>query len=310
MSLVLLAACAAPPDGRDRGVDQRPVTTAPPPVTTAPPACLRVEVETDWTQDGSPTTREVAVYDPDGRVVHDESDVDGSDDPSDHEASDWTYDGHGRPATRAVYLDGVLDRAERWDPVYDADGHELEEAYYWRGRRVEERRRWTWDDLGQRLEETVDQGDDGTIDETTTWVWIDGRVATEESVDAPPTRRLRSTYDADGHLVRSELDDLDDGDVDASTAYTYDDRGNLVLDQRDTDGDGQIDVEVRTTNTYDASERLIEQAVSDEDGVVAYRTTFTWDGDEVATESFFMGPALERAWTATTTRAEEECPGG
>lgn len=310
IALVLLAACAAPPAGHHRGPGPGPEPVPTPVPTESEPVCLRVEVETVWTYEGSVSTREVTVHDPEGRVVHDESDVFPSDDPWDHETSDWTYDEHGRPANRKVYQYGVLDRTERWESTYDDDGREVEEAYRWRGRPVWERKRWTWDDLGQRVEESVDRNDDGTIDEITTWTWVDGRVATEENGSLPPTWRLRWIYDALGRVDTIETDEGDDGDVDERTTFTYDGQGNVSLERRDDDADGRIDSRTRFLNTYDSSDRLTERAVDmHDDGVVDYASTFTWDGYEVATETFFTGPDFEHASTATTTRTEEPCPG-
>jgi YD repeat-containing protein len=114
----------------------------------------------------------------------------------------------------------------------------------------------------------------------------EGRPVVDElRLDDRPTRRTTTTYDEEGHRVRTEADDGIDGDADRIETWTYVD-GRLVESAvHDAEGD-----EV-TTYTYDADGRLAEERTpmdgADEVVLHAYdaqgretRTEARWPADD------------------------------
>ncbi|HEX7009429.1 MAG TPA: hypothetical protein VF184_05575, partial [Phycisphaeraceae bacterium] len=98
-----------------------------------------------------------------------------------------------------------------------------------------------YDGAGNRLEQLKDLGGDGSVEQTTTYVYDANDRLLSETFDAAGTAEDRHTvysYDADGDgvneatvqtgkAVYAGLDDT--GTLESRTSYTFDERGRLSL---------------------------------------------------------------------------------
>jgi hypothetical protein len=101
---------------------------------------------------------------------------------------------------------------------------------------------------------------------------------------------VRMTYNADGRTTgsRVEIDNNNDGFVDEIRIETrsYDAKGNLILKETDSNGDGIVDS--RIASYFDANNRMTrDEEDTNADGVVDIRTTFAYDanGNGILNES-------------------------
>ena len=104
--------------------------------------------------------------------------------------------------------------------------------------------------------------------------WLSEDVA----IDGVWDQIIRYAYDDNGHLVRREEDYNADGVTDILDIKTYDDQGNMVRDEQDHDMDGVFDRTRVHQYTYDdAGNMLIERYDNDGDGVIEKSFTRTFD---------------------------------
>ncbi len=177
-----------------------------------------------------------------------------------------TYDAAGR-VTRIESAG-----ASRWRPTdavqtftYDAAGRVLVEAMFDLTGTPVARTTHTYDATGHEVREVEDDADPTTPPHETHTTWdTDGRVeATVERFADPdglPTEiRTSHTYDAAGHLVRSEARSFVAGEPSVLgttvTIFTYDAEGRLRSAQRDEDGwqgSDAVGPPTRQITSYDA----------------------------------------------------------
>lgn len=125
----------------------------------------------------------------------------------------------------------------------------------------------------------------------------------DNNADGAIDLRETYTYDADGNLILHEQDNKADGTIESRTTYTYDangkltlaesdngdeivyyrwgydDNGNLILFERDFNGDGTVNS--KDTNTYDinGSLTLWEHFSDGIDGSSSFRRSFSYDSN-------------------------------
>ena len=196
----------------------------------------------------------------------------------------WTYTHDGDIETFAQDADGdgTVDSRPwtRWTPDRqrvleftsdaDADGT-------WESRSLT-----TYDTLDRPTRTTTDDGDDGSIDRTSTTTWTGARPdgdeveSYDETTDGTPDRRIARVW-ADGRELSTRVDEGADGTWDSAVARTFD--GDL-LQRFETDADGVPGFESATTYTYD-DRGLLARTDTTRDGVPTFRVTYTRDADGV-----------------------------
>ncbi len=202
------------------------------------------------------------VYDPQRRdlLIHEE--VDEYDDGRLERQTDHVYDAHNNEIQRIEDADGdgladeitawIYDDADRLIGLeLDADGDGLVD-------RVES---WVYDDQGRLLLEEIDADADGTPDKVTDYLYLDDRIETaheDSDGDGTTDRVYTYGYDPDGALASIEGARTSDGAIVYLATWLYPDPQTTVL-LEDSDGDGTI--ELRLSETRDASGRLVDQWV-------------------------------------------------
>lgn len=88
-----------------------------------------------------------------------------------------------------------------------------------------------------------------------------------------------SEKDADGDLIKIEVDSDPDGDIDSVYTYINDARGNLLQIEIDSDNDGTTDTITRAnTYTYDENGNITKiESDTDNNGTINNVTVFTYD---------------------------------
>lgn len=134
-----------------------------------------------------------------------------------------------------------------------------------------------YDDQGRRSKLTWDDGADGTIDFTHTYIYDDnhGRLLqrnTQNDADDRPDKILRYEW-TDGLLSYRELDVNADGLPEQRITFTYDERGLRIRAEADREVDGTVDVLV--VDEYDDRGLLVRQEVT-----TGGTTIFTYEYDE------------------------------
>jgi len=115
--------------------------------------------------------------------------------------TDWTYDDAGRLVDEAF---------DHFDDLLDQTGH------------------FTYDLVGNRLEQTVDKGSDGSIEETTTYGYDANDCLTTESADTDgDTVTDRTTTYGYDHTQQTSKDVTESGQTTTATAFTYDLQGRM-----------------------------------------------------------------------------------
>lgn len=94
------------------------------------------------------------------------------------------------------------------------------------------------------------------------------------SIDGVVDRLRKYRYDANGHLLESSIDFVDEGETREINKYTRDALGNVLVHTFDLDGDGTPDF--RSTTTYDLNgNRTREERDTDGDNIIDYAETVT-----------------------------------
>ncbi len=159
--------------------------------------------------------------------------------------------------------------SERVELRYDADGDGEPETRY---------EVYDHDEACQLAAFEEDDDRDGVLDFIGTYDWEDG-LLTGESVNLPGFTQwsVAYGYDSQGQRVLEERDDLDDGSLDAITAYLWD-ADNQIRQDSDSNADGLVDL-VRFWS-YDGDGHVVAQLTDwNNDGAVDETVTWTWDGD-------------------------------
>jgi hypothetical protein len=138
---------------------------------------------------------------------------------------------------------------------------------------------------GVRLKQQEDRYADGVIDETLLFERDSrGRLATVTALDATGTPKEQTThsYDDRGRLVGEETVRLPSGELRVRVIFHYDEHtGRLVAEDVFRGTDQTVKPE-HITIDYDAYGRsVMESKDTDGDGVVDVKTTYVYDGDVV-----------------------------
>jgi hypothetical protein len=120
----------------------------------------------------------------------------------------FTYDPSGRLTVKDEKLGQALSRR---------DGPSLWTLF---------RTGFSYDDAGRLLEEAIDFGADGSVDQLRTYAYdASGRLlevaSLDKGADGQPDEVVRHRYDSAGQLVGSEYDLDGDGDIDERVTYDY-----------------------------------------------------------------------------------------
>ena len=176
---------------------------------------------------------------------------------------DLAADGKRTGVTEKTLVDSALEET-RIDWLYDGVGRLTQEQYDSYDNDLDYTATYSFDLVGNRLQETTDKGNDSTVDETITYQYDandrllaeakdDSTVANEdrftvyeyganntgtqqtsktvyEGLDASGTKLNATTYtyNLQGRMSKAEIDSDGDGTVDSTSEYQYDDSGIRV----------------------------------------------------------------------------------
>jgi len=101
-----------------------------------------------------------------------------------------------------------------------------------------------YDEKGQLVKETFDEGNDGKIDNITTFEYDEHGNRTKEirtNGDGKITYVNTVEYDEKGNEIKETTDLNGDGKVDITRNYEYDEKGNEIKRTIDNNGDGKPD---------------------------------------------------------------------
>lgn len=201
---------------------------------------------------------------------------------------DWeTVDGHGtRTWDGAGFLlsetndscgDGVIDYETARSYTYDDAGRPVSGSCS--NAVTEWITTYTWDEAGNLFAEDVDHGADGDVD-----VWV------------------RRTFDSEGHALTEQEHGL--GEHHAA-AWTWS-GGDRIAEDGAFEGDG-TSYTWRIDWTFDGEGHALTEVGLESDGE-GWSTTWTWDGDQLATEAWDGDADGDLDTTSTFSYEAAECP--
>lgn len=189
---------------------------------------LDLVVTEDIDRDADGTPDGVRTYDYDGAGNLRGTAYDANLDGTIERRTELYYDEDFRLIAERVYLGPTKVPDESTTYVYDYRGRlEIkEEAQRFEGILREFRTIWSYDDEDRIVQQTVDQGADGTpelaidfdYDKTT---GLKAEEAVDLGVDGDVDERTVFSWDGEGRLIKSELDEGADGSVEETVTYDY-----------------------------------------------------------------------------------------
>jgi len=158
---------------------------------------------------------------------------------------------------------------------FDAEGRALVEMDLAESSQVERRTAMAYDEEGRPTVTSVDDGADGTVDETTSWDYSVPKqttVSRDTDADGQPDSIETTTYAEDDAILRRETDWDVDGTADMIEAYTYGEDGLPYEVRRDRPTEHSVAVytydemgrAARIVDTTFASDGLIKTERVDE----------------------------------------------
>jgi RHS repeat-associated protein len=225
----------------------------------------------------------------------------------------WSYDDAGRLTDEVFdHNDPALDFAEHY--VFDLTGNRVRKtldtgAFQQPGVPdgvLDEAIASLYDANDRLIEERLDSGANGSVDETTTYSW-NGTHQTLKSItptgSQSPASTQTFTYNLQGRMSGIELREFDSvGQVTGSQTlgYTYGPDGIRVstTDATDTDGNGVIDSRTKTEFLIDAHnftgyQQLLQETTTNADsGALIQKVVYTIGLDQISQTTFTpSGPA-------------------
>ncbi|MEZ6135208.1 MAG: putative Ig domain-containing protein [Pirellulaceae bacterium] len=205
-------------------------------------------------------------------------------------ATDYTYDALGRLSTVTERVIGqAASQSQRHQYFYDllgsldaelADNGLFKDYVYDSIQRLDSLTHYRTDGTTADIADLSDNDkiisfdytvrDDGRrtdVDE----LWYDVAGATQTS---PLTASYHYTYDNLGRMT-DEVFDHWDNSLDYRESFTYDIVGNRIAKAKDAGNDGTVDA--RTSYTFDAGDRLLEELVTDAAGATTETTKHTYE---------------------------------
>jgi len=144
--------------------------------------------------------------------------------------------------------DGILDPHEnRMTWIYDNLGRLTDEVFDHYDNSLDQTEHFVYDLVGNRLSQSVDRGNDGTVDETTSYQYDANDRLTEETSSTG-----RTTPYAYDHTQQTSKVVSQNGTLTGQTAYTYDLQGRRKTATVTSYTDGAASKVERTTYEYDA----------------------------------------------------------
>jgi hypothetical protein len=155
---------------------------------------------------------------------------------------------------------------------------------------------------GVRLKQTADRYNDGIIDQTLEFNRdIAGRMSSETAFDATgaPSGRTTYSFDARNRLVGQETVALPSGELKSRAVFHNDEHTGRMVAQDVYRGTEPAVFHERTTIDYDAFGRSVMQSKDlDSDGTVDVKTVYHYDGDLVTDRvRTILADGTSRRWT-------------
>ncbi|MBA2115003.1 putative Ig domain-containing protein [Bremerella alba] len=194
------------------------------------------------------------------------------------ESFDYHLDVDGtRTGVTETRYDGGSPLVTEIDWTYDAADRLIQEEFDSHDDSLDFTATYTFDLVGNRLEKTVDNGSDGSVEHVTTYV-VDAndRLLTEtlNSTNNAEDRFTEFSYDADQQTGKQIFAGLDNsGTLLSEATYAYNLQGRLAHVEIDSDGDGVVD----ETIDYEYDHTGIRTLQSVNDGTNVTETKYLID---------------------------------